>query len=63
MTTTSKFKTQKNERGEGVISLAIGVLIMAFLGAGMWAAFSLTMGNAQDAVDQQVTSIGGGTAN
>lgn len=49
---------RKNERGEGVISLAIGVLIMAFLGAGMWLAFSSTMDKTQDQVDTQVANIG-----
>ena len=48
----------KDERGEGVISLAIGVLIMAFIGAGMWVAFNSTMVKAQDNVDTQVTQIG-----
>lgn len=47
-----------DERGEGVISLAIGVLIMAFLGAGMWLAFSATMDSAQERVDTQINQIG-----
>lgn len=47
-----------DERGEGVISMAIGVLIMAFLGVIMWKAFQLTMGNAQQSVDDQVGKIG-----
>lgn len=52
-------KRRRDEIGEGVISLAIGVLIMAFLGAGMWLAFNATMNKAQDSVDAQVTKIGG----
>jgi hypothetical protein len=32
-----------DERGEGVISAAIAVLVMAFIGVGMWVAFSPTM--------------------
>ena len=28
-----------DERGEGVISAAIAVLVMAFIGVGMWVAF------------------------
>ncbi len=52
-------RRKRNERGEGVISLAIGVLIMAFLGAGMWVAFNSTMDKAQTSVDAQVTKIGG----
>ncbi len=53
--------TRQDERGEGVISLAIGVLIMAFLSAGMWVAFNSTMTKAQTQVDNQVVNIGGGT--
>lgn len=49
----------RRERGEGVISLAIGVLIIAFLGAGLWLAFNSTLSNTQTKVDQQVQSIGG----
>lgn len=49
---------KKDERGEGVISAAIAVLIMAFLGAAMWVAFSGTMNKAQTKVDSNVTTIG-----
>ena len=52
-------RKRQDERGEGVISLAIGVLVMAFLGAGMWVAFHSTMTTTQDKVDNQVSSIGG----
>jgi uncharacterized membrane-anchored protein YhcB (DUF1043 family) len=48
----------RDERGEGVISLAIGVLIMAFLGAAMWVAFQKTMDDTQKQVDTQVQKIG-----
>ena len=47
-----------DDTGEGVISLAIGVLIMALLGAVLWAAFRLTLGHATTNVDDQVTRIG-----
>jgi len=47
-----------DERGEGVISAAIAVLIMAFLGAAMWVAFNGTMNKAQTKVDSNVTTIG-----
>lgn len=47
-----------DERGEGVISAAIAVLVMAFLGALMWAGFKLTLGHAQSHVDTQVDQIG-----
>lgn len=49
---------RRDERGEGVISAAIAVLIMAFLGAAMWVAFSGTMNKAQTKVDSNVTTIG-----
>lgn len=55
----SSFRRKCNERGEGVISLAIGVLIIAFLGAGMWIAFNATLESTQDKVATQVESIGG----
>ncbi len=45
----------RDERGEGVISAAIAVLIMAFLGAAMWLAFkgmfTKTTKNTGDQVD------------
>lgn len=49
---------RRDERGEGVISAAIAVLIMSFLGVGMWVAFKATLGSAQSNVDNQVTQIG-----
>ena len=47
-----------DQRGEGVISAAIAVLIMAFLGVLMWVGFKATLGNAQGNVDNQVNQIG-----
>ncbi len=47
-----------DERGEGVISAAIAVLIFAFLGVLMWVGFKATLGNAQGNVDDQVNQIG-----
>lgn len=48
-----------DQRGEGVISAAIAVLIMAFLGALMWVAFKGIFQNASDKTSQNVNSIGG----
>jgi hypothetical protein len=45
----------EDEHGEGVISAAIAVLIMAFLGAAMWVAFNLLF---QDAVDRTADNVG-----
>ncbi len=46
----------RSERGEGVISAAIAVLVMAFLGVLMWQLFKGTLiksnGNVNDQIDQ-----------
>jgi len=47
-----------DERGEGVISAAIAVLIMAFLGVVVWVGFKATLDNTQKKVDKQVDDIG-----
>lgn len=47
-----------DESGEGVISAAIAVLIMAFLGVALWVAFKATLGNATNSVNSQVSQIG-----
>ncbi len=46
-----------DQRGEGVVSVAIAVLIMAFLGAIMFAGFKATLGKAQSRTDCQVSGI------
>ena len=51
----------RDERGEGVISAAIAVLVMAFLGVGMWIAFNATFQHAATHVNQQVNCIGQST--
>lgn len=52
--------TYSDERGEGVISTAIAVLIMAVIGAVMYAAFSGTFTNAQGQIDDRISEIGEG---
>lgn len=47
-----------DEGGEGVISAAIAVLIMAFLGAAMWIAFDRMFTNAADNTEDQIDQIG-----
>jgi hypothetical protein len=54
---------RQDERGEGVISAAIAVLIMAFIGVGMWVAFNGTFQHAAKHVDNQVNCIGQTTGN
>lgn len=49
---------RRNERGEGVISAAIAVLIVAFLGVVVWAGFRATLDNTQKNVDDQIEKIG-----
>jgi hypothetical protein len=51
-------RTSRTERGEGVVSLAIGVVIMAFLGVLLWVAFKATLGSATNNVNQQVAKLG-----
>ncbi len=48
----------REERGEGVISAAIAVLIMAFLGALMWVGFKALFQNTQTKTGNQVNQIG-----
>lgn len=52
-------RAARSERGEGVISAAIAVLIMAFIGAAMWLAFNTLFDNAATKTAEQVDKIGG----
>ncbi len=47
-----------DERGEGVISAAIAVLIMAALGVVMWVGFQEIWGDAKTNTQNEVTKIG-----
>jgi hypothetical protein len=47
------------EHGEGVISAAIAVLIVAFLGALMWVGFQQIWANAEAQTNEQINQIGG----
>ena len=51
-------RMDSSERGEGVISAAIAVLIMAFLGAAMWVGFNTIWDDAEDNIGDQVEQIG-----
>ena len=48
----------RSDLGEGVISAAIAVLIMAFLGVAVWGGFKLTFDKTQKNVNEQVDLIG-----
>ena len=50
---------RSGDRGEGVISAAIAVLIIAFLGAAMWLGFNTIWENAEDDITEQINTIGG----
>ena len=64
-TTTHRTSRRRGDRGEGVISTAIAVLIMALLGAAMWLTFdsiwSDTAQNTEDQVEIIGSDSGGGT--
>jgi hypothetical protein len=47
-----------DERGEGVISTAIAVLIMALIGLLMWTVFQRVFNDAGDKIESNVNNIG-----
>lgn len=47
----------KDESGEGVISAAIAVLVMAFLGVLMWVLFKDTLTKSNTKVNDQIDQI------
>jgi len=49
-----------DDRGEGVISTAIAVLIVAFLGAAMYVIFTQILTSSGSKASTQVNNIGGG---
>ena len=53
--------TANDEAGEGVISTAIAVLIMAALGAVMWVGFQAIWDNASEQTTNQINQIGAGS--
>jgi hypothetical protein len=58
--TTSLRKRVGGDRGEGVISTAIAVLIVAFLGAAMYVVFTQILTSSGSKASTQVNNIGGG---
>lgn len=51
-------RARPEEAGEGVISTAIAVLIMALIGGLMWVAFQGTFDGASQRVDDELEQIG-----
>ena len=58
MTTTRTHRPLRSDRGEGVISTAIAVLVMAFLGAAMWVTFNTVWKDTSKNTEDQVKIIG-----
>ena len=54
----SRAATARGDRGEGVISAAIAVLIMAFLGAAMWLGFQKMWKTTEATTNDKVEQIG-----
>ncbi|MGH9193169.1 MAG: hypothetical protein ACRDZ0_11960 [Acidimicrobiales bacterium] len=52
-------RSARDDRGEGVISTAIAVLIMAFLGALMWVGFKSMWDTTEQKTNDQIEQIGG----
>jgi hypothetical protein len=57
-TNASRVARLHGDRGEGVISAAIAVLIMAFLGALMWVGFRRIWEGAERNTETKVQQIG-----
>lgn len=55
---TTRRRRLRGERGEGVISAAIAVLIMAFLGAAMWVGFSHMWKTTEATTNDRISQIG-----
>jgi hypothetical protein len=51
-------RLRRDDRGEGVISVAIAVLIMAFLGAAMWVGFQQMWKSTEATTNTKVQQIG-----
>ena len=58
MSTTVRTARRRGDRGEGVISTAIAVLIMALLGAAMWLTFDNIWSDTAQNTEDQVDVIG-----
>ena len=56
--TSARSGSGRNERGEGVISAAIAVLIIASLGALMWVGFKSLWENAEETTNSEISKIG-----
>ena len=55
----ARLGSTRSERGEGIVSVAIAVLIMAALGVVAYGAFDALFNNTTTAAESQISSIGG----
>lgn len=55
----AQHRLRSDQRGEGVISAAIAVLVMAFLGVAMYKAFQGMFQDTADKTTNQINQIGG----
>jgi hypothetical protein len=58
ITTTTTATRLGGEHGEGVISTAIAVLIMAIIGLAMWVTFDRVFDNAGEDIEDNIEQIG-----
>jgi len=56
---SARHRAHLDQRGEGVISAAIAVLVMAFLGVAMYKAFQGMFQDTADKTSSQISQIGG----
>jgi hypothetical protein len=55
---SSLLRALRDDRGEGVISTAIAVLVIAFIGAAMWLAFNSIWNDSEGRIRDNVEDIG-----
>lgn len=56
--TSRRHQRRRDQHGEGVISAAIAVLIIASLGALMWVGFKALWENAEETTNSEISKIG-----
>ena len=52
-------RLRSDDRGEGVVSMAIAILIIAFIGAAAWVIFKNVLDGAGEKTRTQINQIGG----
>ena len=52
-------RAQRDDRGEGVISMALAIMIVAFLGVAAWVLFKGVLSGTGQKTTDQINQIGG----